>query len=170
MGLILWGSPSSWFEDCRQSLKKAAAPSLSFKRIVRSATTTYNCTGTLSFLYHPFSQLNEKWVASYHLVCTLVYSTWTWTRDVHSTPRNISTSLMSLLLSLSLLNVLGSHLTLRCHHRSYCHSCKKKRLTLCEFIVSHATLIFYYQAFMLRLQISSISHALWLSRVWHSRV
>ena len=38
-------------------------------------------------------------------------------------------------------------------------------LTLCYFIISHATLIIYYQAFMLTLHTSLISCALWLPHV-----
>jgi hypothetical protein len=149
-----------------QSLKKAAAPWLSFKRIVRSATTSYNCTGTLSFQYHLFSQLNEKLVASYHLVCPLVYSTWTWTRDVHSTLCNIN-----------LFNVTSSLISRNLRERMFSVQISLviviiiiiaivARLTLWYFIVSPATLILNYHASMFTLQNSLISRAFWLSQAW----
>ena len=147
MGLILWRSRSSWFEDCRV-WRRLRRHDWVLRELWGQQLTSYNCTGTRSFQYHLFSQLNEKLVASYHLVCPLVYSTWTWTRDVHSTLCNIN-----------LLNVTPSLISHNLREHMFSVQIPLlvviiviivivARLTLWYFIVSHATLIIYYHVSM----------------------
>jgi hypothetical protein len=165
MGLILWRSHSSWCQDCRVwrrlrphdwVLRELWGQQLLLIIVLEHSHFNIICS--------PNSM--RSWWASYHLVCPLVYSTWTWTRDVHSTLCNIN-----------LLNVTSSLISRNLRERMFSVQISLliviiiiiaivARLTLWYFIVSHATLILNYHASMFTLQNSLISRAFWLSQAW----